>query len=142
MQPLSSIYLKCPLEVFWKKPDRLTQEEWLSHSQSPGLFESPPGLERVAVFGGGCWRNSSDCEGGRLTSAAQVAEEIERPYCRSDRAPNVNADTVKPLIFCVYACVCLFVLKKRIFSCFVVVYLLNTVFFEAPLSNIVHAMGV
>lgn len=51
MQPLSSIYLKCPLEVFWKKPDRLTQEEWLSHSRSPGLYESPPGFRE----GGGVW---------------------------------------------------------------------------------------
>lgn len=29
------IYLKCPLEVLLKQPDRLTREEWLSHSQSP-----------------------------------------------------------------------------------------------------------
>lgn len=29
--------------------------------------------------GGGSWRRSSDCEGGRLTSAAQEAEEIDRP---------------------------------------------------------------
>lgn len=51
MQPLSSIYFKCPLEVFWKKPDRLKQEEWLSHSRSSGLFESPPGFGE----GGGVW---------------------------------------------------------------------------------------
>lgn len=35
--------------------------------------------------GGISWKRSSDCEGGRLTSAAQQAEEIDRP---NDWAPN------------------------------------------------------
>lgn len=43
------IYLKCPLEVLSKQPDRLTREEWLSHSQSPGLFHLPPGVGGGAV---------------------------------------------------------------------------------------------
>lgn len=44
--------IKCPLEVLLEQPDRLTREEWLSHSQSPGLFHLPSGL-CVCVFGGG-----------------------------------------------------------------------------------------
>lgn len=30
-------------------------------------------------WGGISWKGSSDCEGGRLTSAAREAEEIDRP---------------------------------------------------------------
>lgn len=35
--------VKCSLEALSKQPDSQTREEWLSHSQSPGLFELPPG---------------------------------------------------------------------------------------------------
>lgn len=30
---------QCTVEVLSKQPDMQTREEWLSHSQSPGLFE-------------------------------------------------------------------------------------------------------
>lgn len=69
------------------------------------------------MFGGGCWRSSSDCEGGRLTSAAQVAEEIERPCYRSARAPNLNGDAMKHLILCVCVCVCVEKENIQLFCC-------------------------
>lgn len=44
------IYFKCLLEVLLKKPDRLTREEWLSHRQSPGLFELPTGMAAGGIL--------------------------------------------------------------------------------------------
>lgn len=59
------IYFKCLLEVLLKKPDRLAREEWLSHRQSPGLFELPTG-----------------------TAAAGILEELQRLWRWQPRFPD------------------------------------------------------